>query len=78
MKKQCVECKKWFTRIDVYKINESWIRSRYACKTCLKSHLAKNSPSPPSKYERTFWTCAICQQKFSDRNHYLSHGCHFR
>ncbi len=27
---------------------------------------------------RMMWTCAICKQKFSDKDSYLNHGCHFR
>ena len=76
LKRKCETCKRRFNRIDVWKINESWLRPRYVCRRCRQPDPSNHSSN--RKYERNFWTCAICQQKFNDHAHYLGHPCHFR
>ena len=36
------------------------------------------TPSTPSNNDRMMWTCSSCKQKFTDRQSYISHPCHFR
>jgi len=37
-----------------------------------------STPSSYSNNDRMMWTCSSCRQKFTDRQSYISHGCHFR
>lgn len=72
MKKKCIECKKWFNRIDVFAVEKSWLKKKHVCRTCLKEFLHKTNPSASSS---NLWLCAHCRppQKFTDRDAYITH-----
>lgn len=66
MKKQCLRCKKWFDRIDLWKVDKSWLGNKYVCRTCRRSYVREDEPSGKNSNVFGAKKCPNCGKTMSE------------